>query len=176
MRLSEVRSLLKENQIPFETEVVPGRLDYYRKKGFRPRREMGPFWLITVPNPNHCKNMELVFSDASDDPNLYDLEFGGYGYELFGCRGEELPCILEEEIHRILTGKANVIFASDAKTGRWFADRIYFDLPDPDMNDMDAYRRTLSRIGAPKSLLRKLIGRTDVYEIFNWFSYQKILK
>ena len=91
-------------------------------------------------------------------------------------RDEYLPRDLLDEIQRIVTGKANVIFATNAKTGKWFADQIYFDLPDTDMNDMDDYKRTLSRINAPKSLWRKLIGRTDIYEFFHWFSYQKIVK
>lgn len=176
MKLEDVKQLLNENGYAYETKIVPSSLDFYGGKGFCPKTETGPFWLLTIPNPNHDKNIEIVFSDASDNPDFYDLEFGGFWYEMFGYRDEYLPRDLLDEIQRIVTGKANVIFATDAKTGKWFADQIYFDLPETDMNDMDDYKRTLSRISAPKSLWRKLIGRTDVYEIFNWFSYQKIVK
>jgi len=176
MKLTEVKKLLENNGYAYQQTVIPRRAEFYSQKGFRPSVDTGAFSLLTIQNPNHDKNIEIVFSDASDNPDFYDLEFGGFWYEMFGYRDEHLPRDLLDEIQRIVTGKANVIFATNAKTGKWFADQIYFDLPETDMNDMDDYKRTLSRISAPKSLWRKLIGRTDVYEIFNWFSYQKIVK
>jgi len=176
MKLEDVKQLLNENGYAYETKIVLSSLDFYGGKGFCPKTETGPFWLLTIPNPKHDKNIEIVFSDASDNPDFYDLAFGGFWYEMFGYRDEHLPRDLLDEIQRIVTGKANIIFATNAKTGKWFADQIYFDLPETDWNDMDDYKRTLSRISAPKSFGRKLMRRTDVYEIYNWFSYQKIIK
>lgn len=176
MKLEDVKQLLNENGYPYESKIVPSSLAFHKYKGFSFKTDTDPFWLLIIPNPNHGQNIEIVFSDASENPDFYDLVFGGFWYDLFGYPDEYLPRDLLDEIQRIVTGKANIILATDAKTGKWFSDQIFFDLPETDMNNMDDYKRTLSRISAPKSLWRKLIGRTDIYEIFNWFSYQKIIK
>ena len=104
------------------------------------------------------------------------MEFGGFWYELFGCSDEELPEFLLGEIQTIVQGNAYIIFAMDGKNGRWFSDSIYYDLPDEEMNCMDEFHDALSKIHSPKGLWRKLIGRTDIYEIFNWTSYEKITR
>lgn len=176
MKRTEIQELLTQNGYPYEARIVPSSMDFYRSKGFQPRKETGPFWLLSIPNPNHDKNIEIIFADASEDPEFYDLEFGGYWYEMFGFRDENLPEDLLEEIRWIVSGQTHVIFAMDAKTGKWFSDQVFFDLPEEELNDMDQYHRILARIHAPKSLWRKIIGRTDVYEIFNWNSYRRIIK
>lgn len=176
MRLSQVQKLLTENGYTYETKIVPSSVGFYRSKGFHPRRERGPFWLLTIPNPNHSKNIELIFADASQDPPLYDLEFGGFWYEWFDCREEDLHRELLEEIRRILSEQTYVIFVTDAKTGNWCGDFVYYDLPQEDMNDMEAFRRKISQIQRPKSLLRKCMGRSRVYELFTWKTYQRIVK
>ena len=37
-------------------------------------------------------------------------------------------------------------------------------------------RKTVLKIKSPKSWWKKLTGKTDVYEIFNWTTYEKIVK
>lgn len=176
MKLTDVQKLLDENGYTYKASTVLSSLDFYRSKGFHPKAETGPFWLFSIPNPNHGKNIEIIFTDASDDPAFYDLEFGGYWYELFDCREENLPQELLEEIRRILSEQTYVIFATDARNGNWRGDFVYYDLPQEEMNDMAAFRRRISRIRAPKSLWRKLTGRTDAYEMFSWRTYQRIVK
>ena len=58
----------------------------------------------------------------------------------------------------------------------WKWDGLYYDLPDDEMNSMDAFRNTVSEIKSTKSWWKKLTGKTDVYEIFNWTSYERITK
>ena len=177
MKLSDVKKLLDENGYTYTQTIVLSRADFYRQKGFNPCEDTGAFVMLTISNPNHTKNIELIFCDDSDNSTFYDLEFGGFWYEMFGCRDEELPEYLLEEIQRIVHGNSYIIFATDAnKNSRWFFDAIYYDLPDEEMNCMDALHKAVKKIKSPKSWWRKLTGRTDIYEIFNWTSYERIVK
>ena len=152
------------------------RADFYKRKGFFPPEDKGAFRLLTISNPNHTKDIEIIFTDTSDDPEFYDLEFGGYWYEMSGYLETERPQHLIDEIQSILCGRAWVIFATDAKTGKWFFDSLYYDVIEEEENDMERLHKTLVKIRKPKSLWRTLIGRTDVYEIFNWKNYEKVIK
>ncbi|MBQ5865235.1 MAG: hypothetical protein IIW56_00985 [Oscillospiraceae bacterium] len=176
LKLSEVKQLLDDHGIAYLLTIEPSRREFYVRKGFCPREDSGAFRLLSIKNPHHTKNIDLIFVDASEDPEFYDLEFGGYPYELFGWLDEELPREIWEDIQSILTGRIWVIFATDAKTGKWFGDSLYRDSTDEDENDMDRLQKALAKIKKPKRLWRKLIGRTDCYEVFNWTNYEKIIK
>jgi hypothetical protein len=176
MRLNDVRKLLDENGIEYRLTVEPNRREYYEKKGFRTTGDAGAFYLLTIPNPNHSKNLELNFEDASENPKFCDLDFGGFWYELFDCPDDLLREMLLEEISKVLAGKVWVVFATNAKNGAWFFDGVYYNEADTDRNDMDELRATIEKIKRPKSLWRKLTGRRDCYEIFNWTDYEKIIK
>ena len=174
--MSEVQKLLNENGIEYSLSIELRRSEFYRKKGFRPTDDTSAFHLLTITNPNHSKSIEIIFEDDSENPEFYDLEFGGYWYEMFGWMEEELPQVIIDEIQNIMFGRAWVIFATDAKTGRWFFDGLYCDTVEEEWNDMERLHRTIARIRKSKSMWRKLIGRSDVYEIFNWTTYERIKK
>lgn len=176
MKMSEVQKLLSKNGIDYSISTEMSRAEFYRRKGFCPTEDTEAFRLLTITNPNHTKEIEIIFTDASDDPEFYDLEFGGYWYEMFGCIEAELPQSLIDEIQSILCGRAWVIFATDAKTGKWFFTGLYCDTIEEEWNDMERLHKTLAKIKKPKSLWRKFIGRTDVYEIFNWQNYERVIK
>ena len=176
MKMNEMQKLLSENGIKYTLSTEPSRSEFYRRKGFRPTEDTGAFCLLTIMNPNHSKNIEIIFADDSDNPEFYDLEFGGYWYEMFGYLEEELPQSLMDEVQNIVCGRAWVIFATDAKSGVWFFNGLYCDSIEEEWNDMEQLHRTIARIKKPKSLWRKFVGRTDVYEIFNWQNYERIIK
>ncbi len=177
MKLSDVKKLLDENGYTYTQTIVLSRAEFYRQKGFNPSEDTGAFVLLSINNPNHTKNIELIFGDDSDNPDFYDLEFGGYWYELFDCEENYVAQELLTEIQRIINGNTHIIFATDAnKNGRLFFDAIYYDFPDEEMNCMDAFHKAVKKIKSPKSWWRKLTGRTDIYEIFNWTSYERIVK
>ena len=177
VRLTEVEKLLKENNIPF-TLTVKSYQEYWRKKGIE-EKEKRTFSLLTIPNPNHEKNIEIVFADASENPKFIDLEFGGVGYEMFQWEEEDLPRDLLNEIKDIRSGKEWIVCAANAKTGVWLSDHLFCDgdeNDEDDWNNMDDLYKTISKIRKPKSLWSKITGRTRCYEIFNWNSYEKIVK
>lgn len=179
MRLTEVEKLLKENNIPFTLTVKSCR-QYVRKRGLLGKRqELRVYALFTIPNPNHEKNIEIIFEDDSENLKFSDLKFGEYDYEMFCLEEEDLLQDVLKEIKDIQSGKVWVIRATDAKTGVWFFDEIFYDgdeNDEDDWNDMDDLYKIISRIRKPKSLWSKITGRSSCYEIYNWDTYEKIIK
>ena len=104
MKLTEVKKLLEDNGYAYKQTVLPGRAEFSRQKGSCPSTDTGAFPMLTIPNPHHEKDIQLRFRDAAADPDFYDLEFGGYWYELFDCEEEQLPLELLTEIQRIVSG------------------------------------------------------------------------
>lgn len=85
MRLNELQRLLIEKDIQCTLSVVePCRSEFYEKRGYQPGENRAPFCLITIKNPNHDKNIEIIFADNSNDSEFLDLGFGGFWYELGG--------------------------------------------------------------------------------------------
>ena len=97
MKLIDVKKLLDDNGYKYTQTIVPSRAEFYRKKGFSPSEDTGAFVLLSIPNPNHTKNIELIFSDDSNNPDFYDLELYNFleagdvlessGYEVEGLHG-----------------------------------------------------------------------------------------
>jgi len=173
MRLSELQKLLDDNGYTYETRIVSSSIEFYKGKGSSSKTEHGPFWLLTIPNPNHSVGIDFIFKDASDSPELYDMEFGGYCHEYFDWHDEALPQVLLDEIFRIVSEQAYVICA---ESGCMHFNGIYYNVPDEEMNDMDEFRRCLSKISAPKRFWQKLIGQKKVYKVYSWKTYQKIVR
>ena len=170
MKLSEVRTLLDGNGIPYTLTVDPGQ------KGTRAAKEKDAVCILTISNPHHIKNIEIVFEAASDNPEFYDLGFGGYLYELFGWLEEALPQTILDEIQNIICGRSWVVHSTDAKTGKWVYSGLFCDAQEDEWNEMDQFYKTVTKIKEPKSLWKKLIRKTEIYEIFNWQNYEKIIK
>lgn len=179
MRLTEVQKLLKENNIPF-TLTVESCQEYVRKRVLSAGKlELRAYSLLTIPNPNHEKNIEIFFKDDSENPEFSDLEFGGFDYEMFHWEEEDLPQDLLNEIKAIRSGKEWIVCATIAKNGVWLFDKLFWDgdeNDEDDWNNMDDLYKTISKIRKPRSLWSKITGRTRCYEIFNWNSYEKIVK
>ena len=177
MKLIDVKTLLDENGYTYTQTIVPSRAEFYRQKGFNPSEEAGAFVLLSIPNPNHQIDIQIIFNDATENSDFSDLEFGGYWYELFDCEENYVAQELLTEIQRILNGNTHIILASTVKKGmHWRWDGKYDDLPDAEMNSMDAFHKSVKKIKSPKSWWRRLTRKTDMYEIFNWTSYEKIVK
>ena len=177
MKLIDVKKLLDANGYTYMQTIVSSRAEFYRQKGFNPSEDTGAFVLLSIMNPNHQIDIQIIFNDATENPDFSDLEFGGYWYELFDCEEEYVAQELLTEIERIIDGSTHIIFASMLKNGiHWHWDGKYDDLPNAEMNSMDAFQNTVKKIKSPKSWWRRLTGRTDIYEILNWTSYERIVK
>ena len=176
MRMNDVRRLLDDLGIDYCVSRVADQREFYQQKGFLRAKDENAFQLICIVNPNHSKNIEIVFRSDDENPEFYDLEFGGYWYELFDCTEECVSAELKKEMIKIMAGETYIIFARDAKSGAWFYDQIFYDSDNAEENCMDEFQKYLAKIRAPKSWWRKLIRRTDIYEIYNWNTYERIVK
>ena len=176
MKKNEVQRLLDENGIMYHVSRVINRREFYQEKGFSKIKGENSFWLITIPNPNHNKDIELTFKSDEKDSEFVDLEFGGHWYQLFECEPEDISAQLIKEIKDIIEGKVYIVFAQDAKTGGWFFSGCFYDSDIEAENDMEEFHKLLAKIRAPKSWLRKFLKRADKYEIFNWNKYECIIK
>lgn len=177
MKLIDVKKLLDDNGYTYTQTIVSSRAEFYRQKGFNSSKDTGAFILLSIPNPNHQIDIQIIFNDVTENPDFIDLEFGGYWCELFDCEENYVAQELLTEIEGIVNGSTHVIFASIFKKGihwRWCGK--YVDLPDAEKNNMDSFHNHVAKIKSPKSWWKRLIGRTDVYEIYNWKSYERIVK
>lgn len=162
MRLDEVKILLDKNGIPYELTFEQPR-DTPLK--------------LTISNPNHPKDVNIIFCDGTENPVFYDLEFGGYWFDMFGCKEDEAGQYLIDSIQEILEGEFWIIYSKYVRKGVPFnLSALYWDSSDEEWNNMDALRKTVAKIKAPKRWWKKLAGKTEIYEIFNWTSYERIVK
>lgn len=176
MKWNEVKNLLEHNGLEYKSSRVENIGEHHRQQGFLKSKENHAIKMITIPNPYHDKNIELIFDSDGENPKFYDLDFGGYCYELFDCNEDDIEKQLIKEIKDIISGNVYIIFARNVKSGEWFFDGCFFDSPDEDENTMDEFRDLIARIRSPKSWIRKITKRIDQYEIFNWNSYECVIK
>ena len=130
MRLNEVKLLLDNYNIGYSISVVENKATFYRSRGFFHVKDAAPFLLLTIPNINHIKNIEIHFKSAESNPEFSDLEFGGHWYELFDCAETQLPYELMKEINAILSNQVYIIFAKNSKNQAWIYDMSFYDLPE----------------------------------------------
>ena len=108
MKLSDVKKLLDENGYTYTQTIVLSRAEFYRQKGFNPSEDTGAFVLLSIPNPNHQIDIQIIFDDTTENPDFSDLEFGGYWYELFDCEEKYVAQELLTEIQRIINGNSEM--------------------------------------------------------------------
>lgn len=176
MKLSEVKLLLEESRYNYELTIVPSRSEFYRSKGLYPTEDIGAFYVITIPNPNHKMDIQIIFMDDAEDSDFYNLEFGGYWFELFDCPEELLKDTLLNEIQDIINGRIYLIVGKDYQKDRWFFDHRFDDSLEEENNSMEAFYKNVKKINTPKNWWQKLTQKVYSYEIYNWYNYEKVVK
>ncbi len=135
-------------------------------------------WLaLRIPNPHHGKHIHLLFEGDSPDPRFYDMEFGDYDYEFFDFKDVYLKESLLQAIREVLEEHTYIIIGKvQRKDVRFRWDGAYSDVPEEELNTMDEFHRAMERIRKPKSLWAKLTGKTNIYRIYTWKTYEEIRK
>ncbi len=176
MKLHELTDLLVKNGYGYEICDIDAN-EYYTSKGFRSskRNKTTQIKVVTIKNPHHSQNLEFTLYKRDVDFVMLDLWFGGYSYELYDDELYEDDLILEE-IKRVMDNKVHIIFVRNAKTDLWFCDMAFWESDKDWENDMGEYDSTMKRIRKKKSLLWRIFGRTDKYEIYTWKDYECIIK
>ena len=83
---------------------------------------------------------------------------------------------LLNHINEIKGGAFSVIVANDLKNQRWLGDSC-FDLKDEDdLLGKPGFEKAIQQIRAPKGFISKLLKTNKQYEIYDWNTYQCIIK
>ena len=179
MTLEEAKALLTENGIPFELREFENEKAYWHHtalfpytKNARPCRVMA----VIIRSRNGKKNIELQFNDDGGNFLFEELRFGNYNFELFEHKEEYIIPDLLENIRDIMAGNLMVIDMNNMKKQRWIGDCCF------DRNDEDetfgegAFRNMVGEIRKPKGWLSRLLRTKKQYEIYDWNSYECIIK
>ena len=94
---------------------------------------------------------------------------------MFDYNGEMIADDLLERIKEIQSGNFVVIIANDLKNRRWLGDAC-FDLNDDDAFGRPGYEKAIRRINKSKGFLSRLLKTQKQYEIYDWDTYQCIIK
>ena len=180
MTIDEAKTLLDLNNIPFS------ELHFNTVTEFR--RHISPFAylkdaaesqvnVLVISSNNTHKNIELQFIDDNNDGNytFVDLYFGEYSFELFDCQEEFLQESIMDEINSIVSNDIVVIVSNDLTKEKWRGDKI-FDKTENDFFGLPGFERAMRRINKRKGFFSKIFGSKIQYEIFDWNTYQCIVK
>ena len=179
MVLDDVKALLTENNISFEVVVYENEKAYWNHtmlftniKNAKPCKVLS----LVVKSNNGKKNIEIQFNENNGDFYFEDLRFGGYCFELFDIKEEILAETLIDDILQIQKGKLIVIEAYNLNKGCWSGDAIFDINDDDDIFGKRSFKKAISRLQKPKGLLSKIFGSKMQYDIYDWNTYQSIVK
>ena len=180
MTLETAKDLLNANNIPFEICYYRDEADFYRHICLFPYLKNAKPCKVTtivIRSKNGHKNIELQFNETKDGTVFVELYFGGFSYELFDCQEEYLSNEILREIADIREGKVTVIEANDLKKRRWIADAQFdrSDKEDPVFGEL-GFEKAMIKVQKPLSIFKKLFHAKIQYDIYDFESYQCIIK
>lgn len=173
MTLEEAQEFMHSNNIPFELREFQNEKEYWHHMMMFPyTKNAKPCKVIAmvIRSNNGKKDIELQFNAVDSGFRFEELRFGDFDYEMFGCATELL-----DRINEIKSGSFTVIVANDIKKKRWLGDAC-FDLNDDDAFGKSRFEKTMKRIQKPKGFISKLFNTKKQYEIYDWNTYQRIVK
>ncbi len=180
MTLNEAKILLDKNNIIYSElhfDSVAEFRSYLSPFANSKNSGLYPVILLEISSNNNHKNIGLQFIDENNNGNysFLDLYFGQFFYELFDCQEEFLQQTIMDEIKNIVSNDFIIIVAHDLKKAKWFSDQI-FDKKETDGFGVPGFEKAMKRIHRKKSLIAKLFGSKMQYEIYDWNTYQCIIK
>ncbi len=180
MTLSQAKELLKSNFIPFTEMEFANEVDFLNHISQFPYTKKAKdhkFYALIIQSNNGKKHIELEFEEKNDEFLFWDLWFGDFCFEFFSGDTDDDGSYLIEEIQRIQKGHCTVINATNPKTKRWIFD-IQFDRndTDDDMFGEIGFQKTMKRIRKKRTFFERLFGFRRSYEIYDWNTYECIVK
>lgn len=182
MTLIEAKELLRANSISFEQCEYTSEADYWyhtmmisNSKNAKSCKVVA----LVIKSKNGHNNLELQFNEKDGDFLFYDLWFGGYSFEKFDVAEEMLADDIIRQISEVQQGTMVfvTVYALSRKGKIWISDKIF------DRNDSDddwfgetGFQKTMRHIQKRKGYLTRLFQIKMQYEIYNWISYQCIIK
>ncbi len=178
MTLDEVKEMLQEDNIPYEISEFENEEEYWQHVALFPYTQNAkPCKVIAliIYSKNGKKNIELQFNESGGAFYFEDLRFGEHSYELFDCQEDFLQQSLIDEINRVLANSVIVIVANDLKKQKWLGDAIFGKKENDDFGLPD-FEKTMKRINKKKGFFVKLFQSKMQYEIYDWNTYECIVK
>ena len=180
MTLSQAKDLLTTNSIPFQECEFASEADFLYHISpslYIKNAKEHKYYALIVQSNNGKKHIELEFEEKNGEFVFWDLWFGDFCFEYFAGDASEDVSYLLEEIQEIMQGKHTVIMVTNPKTKRWIAD-AQFDRSDPedDWFGEIGFQRMMKRIRKKRTIWGRLFGSKRSYEIYDWNTYQCIVK
>ncbi len=179
MTLNDVKILLSENNIVFDVREFENETAYWHHVSMFPYTKNAKTCKVIaliIRSNNERNDIELQFNAVDSTFHFEELWFGSYSFEMFDCNEEMLADDLLDRIKEFQSGNFVVIIANDLKNRRWLGDAC-FDLNDEDdAFGRQGFEKAMRRINKPKGLLSRLLKTQKQYEIYDWNTYQCIVK
>lgn len=179
MILEDAKLLLVENNISFETVEYRDEKEYWHHtmlfpytKNAKSCKVIG----IIIKSNNGKKDIELQFNESDGEFKFEELRFGDFCFEFFDVLEEMLAEELISNINEIREGKIAVIVANNLRKKRWIGDAIFDLSDDDDAFGKAGYDKAIQRIHKPYGFFGELFKSKIQYEIYDWNSYQCIIK
>ena len=180
MILSQAKELLIANSILFQECEFANEADFLNHISQFPctkKSKTHKFYALIIPSNNGKKHIELEFEENNGKFVFWDLWFGDFCFEYFSGDADEDCSYLIEEIQEIMKGYHTVINVTNPVTKRWIADAQF------DRNDTDddifgeiGFQKAMKRIRKKKTFFDRLFGFNRKYEIYDWNTYECIIK
>lgn len=179
MTLNDVKMLLSKNNISYELYEFENEAAYIHHAILFPYTKNAKnckVIALTIASNNKKKNIELQFNAVDNNYIFEELRFGDFGFEMFDYNEEMLTDDLLNRINEIQGGSFAVIVANNLKSRRWLGDACFDLSDDDDCFGKHGFEKAMKRIKNPKGFIARLFKSQKQYEIYDWNSYQCIVK
>lgn len=119
-------------------------------------------------------HLTLEFEEQGGEFIFYDLWFGDVNneYFIYGINEDDLL----EEIRATIQGDRAIIIKKRAKNNRWLSDSRFFLDEKTDDYGESGFQNAMKRIRGKKSFFERLLRLDYIYEVYDWNSYERIVK
>jgi len=179
MTLSQAKELLVSNSIPFQECEFANEaefLNHISSFAYTKKAKEHKFCALIILSENGKKHIELEFEEKNGDYVFWDLWFGDFCFEYFTATPVD-DSVMMDDIQQIMMGKRTIINVTNPVTKRWIFDAQY------DRNDTDddmfgeiGFQNAMKRIRKKKTLFDNLFRFSRCYEIYDWNTYECIIK
>lgn len=179
MTLDEAKALLSENNISFELQEFNNEAEYWHHTTLFPyTKNASPCKVVAIiiKSDNGKKDIELQFKAVDDLFYFEELWFGDYCYEMLDYNEDMLADDLIRNILEIKQGNLKVIVLNDIRKKRWLGDSCFNLTDDDKLFGEPGFQKALQEINKPKGLFSKFLKLKKQYEIYDWNTYQCIIK
>lgn len=179
MTLDEAKSLLSNSNIPFDICEFENEAEYLLHTTMFPNTKnvkSCKIIVIIIKSNNGKKDIELQFNAIDNAFKFEELRFGDFCFEMFDYNEAMLADDLVDRIKKIQSGNFVIIAANNIIKKRWLGDACFDLNDDDDVFGKSGYEKAMRKIKKPKGIISKLLKSKIQYDIYDWNTYQCIIK